>query len=382
MTILALLATTEVSGPCRGLFQLVKEVQKEEIRFLLGMFLVPPTRSTPAIDEAKRRGFQVAVLAQGRRYDPKLISQARAIVQSQGISLLQSHGYKPALLGWCLKHLTGLPWLAFCHGYTSENRRMTFYNRLDTWLLRRADRVIAMSRAMRAWLEVRGVPAHRIMVLHNAVDPADHNCEAEGLQFRELCGVGSEQLLVGVIGRFSPEKGQHQFLKAFRVVAETIPGARAVLVGDGQERATCEKAATAAGLTSRVTFAGYRPDMSEVYAALDLVVIPSLSEGLPNVLLEAMLHRKPVIATAVGGIPEAVPSDLSTLLVPPGDVGALARAMIRCLRDPALRLTYGEVGAEHIRRYFSPERRAAQMVPLYRMLADSRLSQGVGPRRH
>jgi glycosyltransferase involved in cell wall biosynthesis len=109
--------------------------------------------------------------------------------------------------------------------------------------------------------------------------------------------------------------------------------------------------------------------MSDIYGALDLVVIPSFSEGLPNVLLEAMLHRKAVVATAVGGIPEVVPSIMSSLLVSPGDLGALARGMIRCLRDPALRLTYGELGGDHVRQNFSSARRAQKVVELYRSLA-------------
>jgi glycosyltransferase involved in cell wall biosynthesis len=369
MKVFGLMATTEVSGPCRGLFQLVKEAQKAEVRYVLGMFAVRPADTTPAIEEARRRGFRVSVLAQERRYDPKLIPQAWNVVREEDATVLQSHGYKPALLAWCLKHVTGLPWVAFSHGYTSENRRMALYNRLDTWLLRRADRVVVMSHAMGQWMQEQGVAEERIQILHNAVDIEDHRPEAEGRAFRSLYRVDTDDLLVGVIGRLSPEKGQREFLRAFKEVVRVVPDVKAVLVGDGQDRPLLETQVAAAGLKNRVIFAGYQRDMSDIYAALDVVVIPSLSEGLPNVLLEAMLHRKAVVATAVGGIPEVIPSVLSSLLVSPGDLGALARGMIRCLRDPALRLTYGELGGDHVRQHFSPARRAQQMVDLYRSLA-------------
>lgn len=370
MKVFGVMATSEVSGPCRGLFQLVKEAQKAEVRFVLGMF-VRSVGTTPAIEEARRRGFRVAVLAQERRYDPKLIPQAWNVVREEDVTVLQSHGYKPALLAWCLKHVTGLPWVAFSHGYTSENRRMAIYNRLDTWLLRRADRVVVMSRAMGQWLQTQGVPEERIQIIYNAVDVEDYHPEAEATNFRSVCQADEDELLVGVIGRLSPEKGQRAFLRAFREVVRVVPYAKAVLVGEGQDRAVLEAEVAAAGLKNRVIFAGYHRNMSAVYAALDLVVIPSFSEGLPNVLLEAMLHRKAVVATSVGGIPEVIPSVMSSLLVPPGDLGALARGMIRCLRDPALRLTYGELGGDHVRQHFSPARRADRIMDLYRSLVPS-----------
>ncbi len=114
--------------------------------------------------------------------------------------------------------------------------------------------------------------------------------------------------------------------------------------------------------------AGYRQDISSVYAALDLVVIPSLSEGLPNVLLEAMLHGKAIVATAVGGIPEVMNDGLSEWLVPPGDAEELAVAMCDALRNPALRAARGEAGRQRARKEFSPAYRAGQVVEVYREL--------------
>src|SRR5207302_8161694 len=134
-----------------------------------------------------------------------------------------------------LKRLTGLPWIAFAHGYTSGNSRIALYNKLDRWLLKRADRVVAVSKATGEILQDSGVPRDRIRVIHNAIDPMDYNIRAAGEEIRQECGVGPDNLLIGVIGRLSPEKGQSQFVRAFHELVRVIPEVHGVLVGEGQE---------------------------------------------------------------------------------------------------------------------------------------------------
>lgn len=372
MKVFAMIDTFQVSGPCRGLFQVVEQTKEAGVQFVLGMFLVRTSVFSPAIEEGKRRGVEVALLSQKRRYDPWLILQAWKAVRAHKVTIVQSHGYKPAFLAWCLNHLTGVPWIAFSHGYTSENFRISLYNRLDRWLMRRADRVVVVSEAMAHFFRNHRVPRERIRVIRNAINPADYQLGKDGREFRRTCGVEQEEVLIGVIGRLSPEKGQAVFVRAFQEVARVVPAARAVIVGEGQELERLQSAVKTAGLESRVMFAGYHAEMSEIYSALDLVVIPSLSEGLPNVLLEAMLHRKAVVATRVGGIPEVMQDGYSKFLVQPGDAGVLAEAIIQALRDPALRAELGEAGAKYVREAFGPLQRAEQIVKLYKELLSVR----------
>jgi len=370
--VFAMIDTFRVSGPCRGLFQLVEQAKDAGVRFVLGMFLVRTAVPSPAIEEGKRRGFEVALLSQKRRYDPWLIRQAWKVVREHSVTIVQSHGYKPAFLAWCLSHLTGVPWVAFSHGYTSENFRIALYNRLDRWLMRRADRVVVVSEAMARFFQDARVSGERIRVIRNAIDPNDYQLGKEGGEFRRDWGAGPGHLLVGVIGRLSPEKGHALFVRSFREVAQVVPAARAVIVGEGQELERLRSAVKTAGLESRVKFAGHHTEISAIYSALDLVVIPSLSEGLPNVLLEAMLHRKAVVATRVGGIPEVMQGGLSKLLVRPGDASELAEAMIEALRNPRLRVELGDAGARHVLDKFSPSRRAKQILELYRETSAAR----------
>jgi glycosyltransferase involved in cell wall biosynthesis len=365
LRVFALIAANEVTGPCRGLFQLAQHMDGIDDPFVIGMFLVRHVSVTPSIEEARRRGFRVVALSQRRRYDCGLLGQALKLVRTEQVTLLQSQGYKAALIAWYLKRVTGLPWIAFADGYTSENRRIAAYNRLDQWLMRKADHVVPVSAATKELLRLRGVSPERMTVVYNAIDPQEYTLSAGGDNLRKQWNVGKKDLLVGVLGRLSPEKGQAVFLRAFQAVAARMPSVRAVIVGDGLDRAELEALATAHGFAHRVRFVGFQQDVSSVYAALDLVVIPSFSEGLPLVLLEALLHRKAVVATRVGGIPEIMAERFPEWLVNPNDKETLAHTMIAALENPGARRTMGMMGDEYVRACFSPGERAKTVLDIY-----------------
>ena len=370
LKVLSMIDTYQINAPCRLLLQLIQVPSSEDVRFLIGMFL-GTTETSPAIDECRRRGFELALFSKRHRYDPRLIFDVLKIVKRQGVTVLESHGYKTAVLAWSLRRLTGLPWVAVMHGDTSENKRVALYNKLDLWTARSADRVIAVSTAMGKTLEQRGVPKSRIRVILNAVEPKAFQLEKDGREFRRNCGASSEHLLVGVIARLSPEKGVEVFLQAMKRIVKDVPCVKAVLVGEGQEADRLKAMVKIGGLTSHVHFAGYQTDISSIYSALDLVVIPSHSEGLPNVLLEAFLHRRSAVATAVGGIPEVMQGDLSGWLVPPADPAKLADTMIKALKSPQLRARFGELGAQVVSEKFMPARRAEQFLMMYKELIKS-----------
>jgi glycosyltransferase involved in cell wall biosynthesis len=364
--VLALIAANEITGPLRGLFQLIEHAK--DVRFVLGMFLLKNHQSTRAVAEAVRRGFHVELLTQTRRYDLGLLIRTAKVIRSHRPTVLQSHGYKSALIAWICGSLYRVPWLAFSHGYTSENRRISLYNRLDAWVLRHANAVIAMSRAMADQLATGGVPVNRIHVIHNAIDPAEHSVGGSGSSWRRRWGISADEVVLGVIGRLSPEKGQQIFLEAFQCVVARAPNRRAVLVGDGSEKERLVQLVRRLGLANRVLFTGHDSHIEELYPALDLVVIPSLSEGLPNVLLESLLYGKPVVAAEVGGIPEILKPAGAGWLVPPGNVRALEHAMLAALQDAGRRTSSGSAGLEYVRQNCSPQRRAESVSRLYRCI--------------
>ena len=367
ISVLALIAANEVTGPLRGLFQLIEHAK--DMRFILGMFLLKGHQPTRAVVEAVRRGFDVELLTQSGRYDAGLLTRTAKIIRTHHPTIIQSHGYKSALVAWICGGLYKIPWLAFSHGYTSENRRISLYNRLDAWVLRRADAVVAMSRAMADQLATDGVPVNRIHIIHNAIDPAEHCVDGSGSRWRQRWGISAEEVVLGIVGRLSPEKGQQIFLEAFQGVVAQAPNRRAVLVGDGPEKERLVQQVSRLGLANHVLFTGHDPHIEELYPALDLVVIPSLSEGLPNVLLEALLYGKPIVAAEVGGIPEILKPAAAGWLVPPGDARALEAAMLDALQDGERRASSGLAGWEYVRRHCGPQRRMEAVRQLYHQIS-------------
>jgi glycosyltransferase involved in cell wall biosynthesis len=169
-------------------------------------------------------------------------------------------------------------------------------------------------------------------------------------------------VIVGVLGRFSPEKGPDHFLHAFSHAAARRPDLRAVMVGDGPLLARCRSLAERLGIAQRVVFPGFRSDLASIYEALDLVVIPSRSEGLPTVLLEAMLMGVAVLSTRVGGVPDLVRDGQSALLVESGDREALAESLIRLAGDRALRVRLAGEAQKMARNRLSVEVRTSTIL--------------------
>src|SRR5439155_21538076 len=152
----------------------------------------------------------------------------------------------------------------------------------------------------------------------------------------------------------------------------SMPRVRGLIVGDGQEETRLRAKVTALQLEEVIRFAGYRQDMDRIYPAIDLLVLPSLSEALPNVVLEAMAHGRPVVATRVGGVPEIVEDGVSGVFVASGDAPALARAIVTILRAPGLHASMARAARERVERTFSVRARAERILSMYNELLRSR----------
>ena len=367
------MSTDRFSGPGRQVVQICEHFDGSDFEFALGSTLLEGYESTEFIREVSARGIPVHVLRQKKPYDPAPIRAVCRLVREQGICLIQTHGYKTGVIGWVVRRLTGVPWVAFLHGHTAENRKMSWYYRLELALAKRADRIVTVSEEMRTRLVRQGLPAERTRVIHNAVDPEQFQTGARMLSRADF-GIAPEEKLIGVIGRFSPEKGQDVFLEAFRSVVSTLDSVKALLVGEGPTEGSLREYCDRHGLAGSVVFAGYQQDMAEVYPLLDLVVLPSRSEGLPNVAMEALSFNVPVVATAVGGTPEVIRDGISGMLVPPDAPDRMAEAIVRMFVEPSLAERVRTAGAKLIRDEYSPSVRIRRVEELYAGLLAGRES--------
>jgi sugar transferase (PEP-CTERM/EpsH1 system associated) len=238
-------------------------------------------------------------------------------------------------------------------------------NRVRRLLTPLVDRFVTVSFDLRRWLiDVVGIPDRKVVTIHNGVDTtrfADDDHE----QARRTLGVRDDALTVGTIGRLDPVKDQLGLLEAFAQLRHRYPTAILVVVGDGPLRGVLETRAQRPDLAGRVKLLGERHDVPRLLRAFDLFVLPSLAEGLPNTLLEAIAAGLPLVATRVGGNPEVVVDGANGRVVPPGDPHALADAIGRYLDDPVLRTLHGKASRERAVQHFSLPQMTAAYGDLY-----------------
>jgi glycosyltransferase involved in cell wall biosynthesis len=222
--------------------------------------------------------------------------------------------------------------------------------------------VVANSQAVAEdTMDDEGLPAHRIAVIRNGVEIPE---ERSGERVRPP-GLPAGGRIMVCVANLRQGKGHPDLLAAAADVLPRFPDVSLALVGEGNLRAGIEEAVARYGLDARVRLLGRRDDVPALLAAADLFVLPSHEEGLPNALLEAMAHGVPVIATAVGGTPEAVEDGVSGLLVPPRDPGALAKAMTALLSDPPAARRLGQMGRARVARSFTLDRMVKETEDLY-----------------
>ncbi len=370
------LATDILGGPGKGLAQFLRSGGLEGCYPLMAAYLVKADREDSEYIRAMRTtGAPVAVLRQNRVLDPGLVDQALRLVREHGITLLQSHGYKSHVLCWLLRRKTGLPWIAFVHGWTAEDMKIRLYNTLEKTMLLLPDKVVAVSESLR-----RRIPAParaKCLVIPNAVDPAELAESEPRRDIRAEFGIAPDALVVGVAGRLSPEKGQHIFLRALARARMQNTRLHGLLVGGGPEMETLQKEANALGLTAHCAFTGQVNGMGPYYRAMDIQALPSFSEGMPNAALEGMLLGKALVASRVGGVPEVVRDEKDGLLLPPGDEEALAAALLRLANDAALRERLGEAGRARALAEFTPRVRAGRILNLYTALLQDNVGRRV-----
>jgi glycosyltransferase involved in cell wall biosynthesis len=275
------------------------------------------------------------------------IADTIGIFKRRGFDLIHSHGYRANMIALTIAKCFGLPVVSTCHGFINTDRNLRAYNRADAFLLRYFTRVIAVSGRIKDELVAAGVSEPRIDVVTNAVaETVDADDRRARREVRQQLAVADDDFVFGFAGRLSEEKGVEYLVRAAQVLAQERPSSRLVILGDGPLAGALEQSVRAVGLSRAIQFVGFQSDTARWYSAMDAFVLPSLTEGTPMALLEAMACRLPVIATAVGGVPAILSDHENGILIPPADHAALLDAMRVVANDPALRarLSNGAIG--------------------------------------
>lgn len=327
----------------------------------------------------KKADLEIHIIHERFLFDLAVIPAIRRLIDRFQPDIIQTHAVKSHFL----VRLSGInrtrPWIAFHHGYTWTSLRTRVYNELDRWSLVAPNKVVTVCRPFALTLQGIGVNPERIVVRHNSVKSFSPVSAEKVAQLRQDLEIQQGARVILCVGRLSREKAQSDFIEAASLIRRNNPprNIRFVVAGDGPDRHMLKDLAKARKVEDLVIFAGQVADLGPYYTMADLAVLPSHTEGSPNVLLEAMAAGLPIIATAVGGVPEIVEHEKQALLVEKQNPSELARSIERLLDDPDLCDRLSTAAQLSISAY-SPEAYRDAILSLYEncLTAKSKASNG------
>ena len=369
LRIATLMEAATVTGPAKNVIRFAHDNRNlVEIRiFTFKRGEREASATNPFMDAARRAGLTVEVIHEKRRFDWGVLAQLKQLFAAYQPDLVETHSVKSHFLVTLLGRARPRPWIAFHHGYTDENFKMRTYNSLDSYSLRRSDRLVTVCEAFVPELERRGVARSKVDILHNSINPAWSAAPDEVTQLRASLGLAPGVVRILAAGRLSREKGHATLIEGVADVKRQRPDLafEVLLAGDGPLRESLVALAKARGVEAVIRFVGQVNNIQAFFGVADIMVLPSFSEGSPNVVLEAMAARVPVVATRVGGVPEILRDRETALLTPPGDSKALTAALIELIDNADLRTQLAVRAHEHVVAEFTTGRYDGRLLAVY-----------------
>jgi glycosyltransferase involved in cell wall biosynthesis/protein-tyrosine-phosphatase len=324
-------------------------------------------------DELRRERVAVTVIDEQRRNAVGLVVALARFLRRNRIEILHTHRYKENVLGSLAAKLVGVRHVVrTVHGLGEpmngwEGLKFRLYDSLDRAALRLcADRIVAVSDETSRALQGAGQSAAALRRIHNGIDLSKIASARSRDEVRRELGIGPPAVLIGTAGRLAPVKAQDCFLRAGRLILQKERHARFIIAGDGPLKTELMALATRLGIERECVFLGARSDIFDLVAALDLFVLPSLDEGIPMALLEAMALERPLVASNVGGIPEVITHRINGLLVEAGDEQALADASLELIRDPLWATVIGKRARQTVEERFSHRASGRALTEVYK----------------
>jgi glycosyltransferase involved in cell wall biosynthesis len=358
--VLQLISSGGYYGAENMLLNLCASQQKAGCENSLMLFYNVHAPNVEFYERARRRGLSVRMLHCQGRADWRAIRQIEDCIQEDGIELLHTHGYKADLYGYVAARRSEKPIVATCHNWVGGTAALGIYNHLDRMALKRFHGLAAVSDSVAQRLLNSGVAATKIRTIANGIDVETFQ---RALPSPALNFDGNK--VIGMVARLDLQKGFEYLLRAAHQLCGIFPALKVVIAGEGPDRQAIENMIQRFGLQSSVILAGHHSDMPGIYAAIDIFVLPSLNEGLPMTILEAMAASKPVIATRVGAIPSVIKEGETGLLVDAGDADGLRDALARLLSDSDLCQCLGAAGHDWVRRNYTSEAMAMKYRQMY-----------------
>jgi glycosyltransferase involved in cell wall biosynthesis len=327
--------------------------------------------STAIVSAARVAGIDAVTLPCQGWLDWNAIQALKSLVEEEKIEILHCHEPKSRLYGAVVSRMTGIPMIATHHLWTGQNLRTRLVESIDAAVLHCCDKVIGVSSSVAESMRRVLVSSRRIEVIPNGIDLGSFEDELQNDEVRASLGIPRGVPVIGAVGRLDIQKAHERLIEAAREMTDAGQDAVYVIFGEGVERPHLESLVRELGLTGRVLLPGYRKDIRPYLAMMDVFVMPSRREGTPMALLEAMAMKKPVVATAVGGVPDVLRDGIDGIMLPENGDG-LGDALLKLLRDPACASQMARSGRRRVETEFSSLRMAGRYEDVYRRCLVSR----------
>lgn len=378
--VLYIIGTLDIGGAERHLVEVVKHIDKSRFTPYV-CTLADGGALRSEIENAGIPLYSVDFRGLRSRYDPfslwnllKKLTRLCHFMREQQFDIVHGYLFWAYVIGAFAGRAARVPTIIASRrslgNFKANKRHYLFIERIANRL---TNLLIANSHAVKNdVIRQEKIAAAKIRVVYNGIDlkPYERPVGVEAIK-REL-KIPPEAPLIGVIANYIHYKGHRYLIEALDQVKTIFPNVRCLLIGEGPMRPAIEAWIREQDLAENIILTGTREDIAELIAAIDISVLPSLEEGFPNTILESMAAGKPVIATAVGGNPEAVDDGKTGMLVPPRDPEALARAILELLRNPERARALGRAARERVEREFGIARMIERMEDIYTRLMEAK----------
>jgi glycosyltransferase involved in cell wall biosynthesis len=365
MRILHLISSVGLFGAERVAVELAKSLKKTyHCEPILGVIRNVYNPHEEISEEADRNGIPHTVFTCKSQLDLQLAFSVREFIKKNRVDIIHCHGYKSNFYG-LLASRGQVPSVTTNHNWLTAHWKLKAYCFLDSLWIRFFDRIVAVSNEVKKDMLRYKIPEEKIRVIDNGIALERFEKVVETKKMKNQLGFDEEIRIIGTIGSLIIEKGHIYLLEAARQILDGVKDLKFLIIGDGPLRKPLEEKSEELGIKKDVIFMGQREDIPELLMAMDVFVLPSIKEGLPVALLEAMAAKRPVIATRVGAIPKVIENKDIGILVEPKDINELRDAIMNLIDDPWRMNLLARGGFSRVCMDFSSDEMGKHYLKLY-----------------
>lgn len=320
------------------------------------------------IEEARKYQLESAVFDCRGIFDLAVVIKIKNFLQKNDFDIIHTHNYKSDIIGFLAAKMAHKKWVATNHVWHGLDFKLRLYESMDAFILRFAHKAVAVSDSIKYDLIRKGLRENKVKIIYNGIDVDAFAKQLPIDDTRKKLGIFTDDLVVAIIGRLSPEKGLFIFLEAVKEIVRKIKNIKFLIIGDGPLKNNLHSAVSAGYLQDRVIFTGIRNDVPMLLSICDILVNSSYIEGLPLTILEAMAAHVLVIGTKVGAIPTVIKHLENGILIEAGDSKGLKEAIIFAIENNEKRKTMVKNAYRDVCDKFSIEKMVSSYSETYKEL--------------